>query len=116
MKLQSFVEQALLDIRLAVAGAQKKIQDQGLLVSPQVCGDSNTICTDVEFDVAVEASTEGSAKGEGGIKVIAGIFNAGGSAETDSKEKESRVSRVKFTIPLYLPPPVGTESEKTDAT
>ena len=109
MNLQAFVEQALVEIRQAVDGAHKKLAEAGLLVPGQVLGDWNTIRSKVDFDVAVEASTEGGTSGGGGIKVLAGIIDLKGGASTEVKEKEACVSRVKFSIPLYLPPPVGTE-------
>ena len=112
MNLQTFVEEALVEIRMAVEGAQRKLHERGLLVGPRLGGDTHNITSKVDFDVAVEASTEDATKGGGGIKVLAGLVDVNAKAETGVKEKESYVSRVKFTIPLYLPPAVGVDSDK----
>lgn len=103
MNLENFVQQALVEIRRAHDGAQRDLERAGLLTPRQVHGDTNTHTSKVEFDVALVASTEGN----GTLQVSAGLLGLGGRVEGTERERESITSRVKFTLPLYLPPPVG---------
>ena len=107
MNLQTFIEQSLVEIRLAYESAHSRIEKEGLLVPAQVMGEMNTHTTDIVFDVAVEASAEDTAKGGAGIKVLGGLVDVAANGGLDSSKKHSSVSRVQFTIPLYLPPAVG---------
>lgn len=54
----------------------------------------------VEFDVAVTATQSDQA--QGGIGLVAGVFGAGVKGKTGSEN--SQVSRIKFTVPIVLPP------------
>lgn len=106
MNIEEFVREALTEIRAAAAQSDSSIVNKGLHVYDYTRADQPTI-TDVEFDIAVEATSESSSSGGGGLKVATGLFNAGGEGEKGSKTSESNLSRVRFKIPLILPKAVG---------
>ena len=53
----------------------------------------------VTFDVAITVTQEQGEKG--GLGVVAGFI--AGVAQADSREGESKISRIQFTIPIALP-------------
>jgi hypothetical protein len=111
MQLSDFIVASLQEI---VAGIQKaQASDGGNLVAPQLSsgqweklGFTRVITTDngiadvqaVEFDVAVTLTREAGGKFTLGVAALGLGADAGKTASTE------QVSRVRFKIPLALPP------------
>lgn len=119
MKLQAFVSQTLKEIIKGVQQAQKYAASAGAKINPIVtgCGTQvsekrlyvesselkrNVTIEQIEFDVAVTFAD--TAQGQAG----AGVFVAGLGigAKGKSETSNSSVSRIKFNIPIALPPQV----------
>src|SRR5689334_5944122 len=117
MELKSFVTQALVEIVEGVQDAQEKLQKTGALINPQQTyyhGSQNSQSVTlgdnpnnprfgqiVEFDVSVTASEREEAQGGIGIKVASLIDLA--SVSGKSEDQNSVVSRLKFSVPVFLP-------------
>ena len=117
MELEKFIEESLKQIIQGVKNAQAgtRLPDKNLrdyaFVNPHILYTANnapkgkyyttydSLVLFVDFDVAVTTDYKEEAKGSFGIKVFGIGLGAGGSAE----EGESKVSRIKFQIPLRLP-------------
>jgi hypothetical protein len=116
MELKDFVSQTLIEIVQGVCSAQINVRSMGASVSPRMklikkdnpswIGITNepfgwdSAVLPVEFDVALTVT-----KGKGsqsGIGVVLGAVGIGGRRE--SKNSDERENRVKFVIPLSLPP------------
>lgn len=117
MKLEDFIAESLKEIINGVVAGQEHAVQHNAKVNPPVAfyrdqglvlADGETGCklTEVEFDVAVTA-TEGKSK-KGGIGVFVGSVGIGSASKSET-EHES-VSRLKFTVPVSLPP--GAERKK----
>ncbi len=114
MDLKDFVSETLVSIISGVANAQEKAKELGANVNPSGLmrnasnvssnaiwdNSNNNYAQSVNFDVAVTA--EDTAKSGAKVKVIAGIFGA--NANTESGNKSSLASRVRFSVPVLLPP------------
>lgn len=114
MDLEQFVSTALTQIVRGVLSAQEKLKDTrayvnpGLGTLPPSHGMSTVInadgslqhLRDVEFDVALTVGDKQGADGGAGIKVFGAQLGATGSVAYEN----SSVSRVKFVVPLALPP------------
>lgn len=116
MDLQEFIKATITSIARATHELQSELADIEVLVNPPSLSGKSDIKTTydptspqyyhrhlqlVEFDVAVTASEESTKDAEVGVKLIQ-VFSAGVSA-SDATGQEN-VTRVKFTIPLTLPP------------
>jgi hypothetical protein len=113
MNLQDFISQALSQIIEGVAAAQEAADKRGATVNPQLTGTTDSLASQgllwsgdataqvVQFDVAL-TTTEGTGT-KGGIGVFVGAVTLGSSGQ--SKSESSSVSRVKFAVPITLPPP-----------
>lgn len=116
MELDQFIESSLTQLVAGVTGATEAVQGAGGSINP---GAGSTMgmprgvelsgvmvpVIDIEFDVAVSASdSEGS---RGGIAVVAGFFGVGGQHTRDASNEQ--VSRLRFTVPVALPPGVSDE-------
>ena len=123
MDLQTFIESSLLQIGNAVVSARTKLCAQSIHVVPTLYHHDasgagkhkllHDMLNVIEFDVAVtvseqHASTgsykfEGEAETKGLLKVIAAdVTLKGDGTRTQTNETErSRVSRIKFEIPIY---------------
>jgi hypothetical protein len=116
MELKEFVSQTLIEIVQGVRSAQINVRSMGASVSPRMklikkgnpswIGITNepfgwdSPVLPVEFDVALTVI-----KGKGsqsGIGVVLGAVGIGGRRE--SKSSDERENRVRFVIPLSLPP------------
>jgi len=113
MSLREFVKESLVEIVQGVKEAQEETKETGALVNPRVLatgtaytyirGDGphgGLVVTQMEFDVALKLA-EGTG-GKAAIGVVAGILGIGG--EVKSEETTSHVSRLKFSVPVLLPP------------
>lgn len=108
--LSDFVEQALVAIVNGVKSAAEQVEELGGVVNPTVWEDNPSDqdypkriliakLQQVEFDIAVTSSGKKSAKGGGGFSV--GVVSVAGGG--DSVSENSKVSRIKFSVPVGLP-------------
>jgi hypothetical protein len=117
MELKSFVTQALVEIVEGVKDAQEKTQQTNALISPKDIfftrpTDENKIAIQdmngerrygqmIEFDISVTASERDETQGGVGIQVASITIGAGLSGRTE--DQNSIVSRLKFSVPVFLP-------------
>lgn len=111
MELQTFVAETLKQIIDGVVDAQAHAKSKGAVINPTGFKSSlstrTTRETDspahrqhIEFDVAVTAG-EGTEK-KGGLRIAVGALAFGGQGQATANTQS--ISRVKFTIPVFLPP------------
>jgi len=106
MNLKEFITQTLTEIAEGIRDANEPVQQAGGRAVPAV--DFVAFDDDrpqspiqlVDFDVAVTAQEESATKVGGGL-LIAGI-GLGGKTETQAQA--SSVSRIRFRVPMMLPP------------
>lgn len=117
MELKSFVTQALVEIVEGVQDAQKKLQGTGAKLNPNSTlmmrsPENRVVWLEdgrepsrfgqlVDFDVSVTASERDETQGGLGIKVASLIDLA--SVSGKSEDQNSVVSRLKFSVPVFLP-------------
>lgn len=111
MDLHDFVTQTLIQIVSGVKTAQTEAKTHGAEVNPHLTGAQSELAKHgfvwasgaaaqiVQFDVALTVVEATGTKG--GIGVFAGVVNLGSAGQ--SKNENSSVSRVKFSVPLTLP-------------
>lgn len=103
MELKDFIKTTLLETMTAVYEAQTEWQQtigKGA-INPawEDTTDLHRYGREIEFDVAVTASTNASGKANAGIKVLSLDIGAGGQMGSEN----STVSRIKFTVPIVPP-------------
>ena len=113
MDLKEFIQQALVQVAEGLTSAQAPIQNLGGMLNPSLSGNHEDLgkhglllafhstVSVVTFDIALTANTGQGTKG--GIGVIVGAVSLGSTGE--SKTESSTVSRIKFAVPMMLPPP-----------
>jgi hypothetical protein len=116
MELRDFVKATLEQIVDGAAEAQKAIREKGGIVNPtsmsfQKDGSWNTynhaMPQEVVFDVALTATDmRGSSEG---IGVFLGSISLG--KKNDTGVEQVAVTKVKFSVPLVLPPGQGLLDE-----
>ena len=111
MKLKDFVAETLKEIVDGVLEAQDYYIDKGGSVNSKDItfkSDQGVMMYDretyqpaqlIEFDVAITA-TEGT-ETKGGIGVFVGAIGLGSQGKSDTSNSSS--SRIKFSIPIFLP-------------
>jgi hypothetical protein len=113
MDLKTFVAETITQIIEGVKGAQEGAKQLGGHVNPLIAGPvapelmkhkmfvaTGGVAQFVEFDVAVTA-TEGSGS-KGGVGIVVGAFTLGSTGE--SRGEHTASSRVRFAVPVTLPP------------
>ena len=112
MNLQEFVAESLSQIVLGVKQAQSSVAATGARVAPlmrttidkesigQAEGDGGQPVYAVDFDVVVMAAAGKGTKG--GIGVVVGAIGLGSQGQSESKIGHE--SRIRFKVPLLLPP------------
>ena len=116
MELQEFVAQALSQIIQGVKSVQQTSSESGATINPEIpnlhlvkqgfmsttkaASDEGNPVLFVEFDTAVTVVEGEGGKAGAGINVFG--INAGISLGT--KDESSTVSRIKFKVPIILPP------------
>lgn len=108
MELQEFIRSVLVQIVRGVESAQSELKDSKATINPlgikaQIALEQNKEAPEfnnVEFEVAVEVKSQGEQSGGVGIQVA--IFKMG--IEGKKLETESHVSKLRFAIPIHLPP------------
>lgn len=113
MQLKEFIHQSLTQIVKGIANAQKDVLETGARINPSTTEAENSktpILNDpinkgfsalqnIEFDVAITVTEGSEDKIGGGLKIAA--FGIGG--ETKAENKNSTISRLKFTVPMIFP-------------
>jgi hypothetical protein len=112
MNLQDFVSETIMQIVSGVKAAQAVSAEHGSKVNPKLMSNydyasqhgflwcDSEYAQIVQFDVALTATKESGAKG--GIGLFVGAVSIG--ATKGSNSENTSVSRVKFSVPLVLPP------------
>ena len=108
MELQSFITTAIVSIVRGVEDAQRQLKDSKATINPE--GVAKQIALEnlkdpgavnsVEFEVAVEVKSSGEQGGGVGIQIA--VFKMG--IEGRESESHSHVSRLRFAVPILLPP------------
>ena len=112
MELKTFIQHTIEQIVEGVSDAQSSIASKGGIINPaslqfQKEGQWNTyqhaIPQEVAFDVGLTSTDKtGTA---GGIGVFLGAVTLGSKGQSGTEE--TAVTKVKFTVPLVLPPGKG---------
>lgn len=92
MELREFIKCTLEDVANGVRDAHQAITTTGGFVG--YAKDQG-----VAFDVAVTATESG----ESGRKVGITVWGVGGGTDSKAQNVNTTVSRVKFTVPMYMP-------------
>jgi hypothetical protein len=108
MELQEFIRSVLVQLVRGVEQAQSELKDSKATINPlgikaEIALRENKETpsfTNVEFEVAVEVKTQGEQSGGVGIQVA--VFKVG--IDGKKTEAESHVSRLRFAVPVHLPP------------
>lgn len=112
MDLKEFIRETLTSKIEASKEIQKKYEGDGIIINPPVnYKDRLTFLEDsehhthrrieeVQFDVAVTASSDKA----GGAKAGLRVFSAEVGANKSNQQSREEVSRVRFSIPLVLSP------------
>jgi len=112
MNLKNFITQSLVDIMTGLKDAQDQLKDSHSRICPTLsqaitpAGQQALIGVStkgqaialVEYDVAVEVSTDGAG---GEIRVAAGVISGG--LQGKFKDTERRAARLKFSVPVAYP-------------
>jgi hypothetical protein len=108
MELQEFIQTVLVSVVRGVEGAQKELKDSKAIVNPE--GFKRQIAleqlkespgfTDVEFEVAVEVKNSTEQGGKVAVQVAVFNMDFGGKKEGAALH----ASRIKFAVPVHLPP------------
>ena len=108
MELQSFITTVLISLVRGVEDAQNQLKGSKATINPE--GFSKQIAleemkdpqgiSDVEFEVTVEVKKTGDQSGGVGIQVA--VFTMG--IDGKKSDSESHFSRLKFSVPVLLPP------------
>lgn len=116
MELRAFIKDTLEQIVAGVSDANAAITAQGGVINPSSMsfheGGKNTVHyhpmpQTVEFDIALE--TISRAGGTEGVGVFMGAVNLG--KRNDKSDQSTALTKVKFTVPLVLPPGKGLIKE-----
>lgn len=94
MELQTFIETTIKEISAAINMSSQEIINQSI-----GGGISDFSIMNVEFDIAVSASSESESQAGGKVTVFE-VIRVGGKAS--DKEASQSISRIKFTVPLRL--------------
>ena len=108
MELQEFIRTALVQLVKGVESAQNDLKTSKAAINPlgtkaQIALEQNRETpsfTNVEFEVAVEVKNSGEQSGGVGIQIA--VFKMG--IDGKKAESESHMSRLRFTVPVHLPP------------
>lgn len=98
MELRDFIKTSLVDILGGIQDAQSEVNENASAkgaINPAF-GELKDVMEKVEFDIAVTAGSESGGKMGGSINVYAAKFNAGIFGKTN----DSKVSRLKFSVPI----------------
>ena len=120
MQLKAFVKETLIQIIEGVKEAQEQVLVSGAIVNPKgffterdtikwlperATGEHWREGQVVDFDVSVTVSETDEARGGLGIQIASTVIGVGVSGK--SEEQNSTISRLKFSVPLFLPETSG---------
>lgn len=108
MELQEFISTVLVSLVRGVEDAQRQLKDSKATINPlgirsQIALEQNKETpefTNVEFEVALEVQSKGEQSG--GVGVQMAVFKVG--VDGKNFESESQVNRLRFSVPVHLPP------------
>jgi len=118
MELKMFVKETLSQIIEGVKEAQTEANESGAIINPmgyftdsgrnvikwlpkRATGGEWREGQIVEFDVSVVVSEKDETQGGAGIQIASMVIGMGVSAK--SADENSMVSKLKFSVPLFLP-------------
>ncbi|WP_026954687.1 hypothetical protein [Algoriphagus vanfongensis] len=111
MELKEFIKQSLTQIAQGVKESQEDLLEVGAIVVPDKTyknADSFFIKTDsigrqevTEINFKIGVTINESSESKGGIGVMSGFLNIGGSIESGNSNQN--VNTIEFTIPMVLP-------------
>lgn len=111
MDLKRFITQSLVEIMTGLREAQQKLSDTDAKICPRIVRDlpettpfigiagNDRYVSQIDYDIAVEASSAGGGGIEGGINVLSASF--GGKVSTEDSAKTA--SRIRFSVPVIYP-------------
>ena len=112
MDLKDFIKEVINAITNATNELKSELYETGVIINPPTNGGSNNTfevggtqhtlrrVQNIEFDLALTTSTSTTGGGKGGLKIFVVEANVGVTHARTNEE----ASRVKFSIPLALPP------------
>lgn len=108
MELQEFISSVLVSIVRGVEDAQAQLKNSKATINPlgvkaQIALEQNKETPEfhnVDFEVAVEVLSKGEQSA--GIGVQIAVFKVG--VNGNKLESESQVSKLRFSVPVHLPP------------
>jgi hypothetical protein len=108
VELREFISTVLVSVVRGVEDAQSELKDSKASINPlgikaQIALEQNKdtpAFTNVEFEVGVEVQNKDGQGGHVGVRIA--LFRAG--VEGKSLTFESHVSRLRFAVPVHLPP------------
>ncbi|WP_103258748.1 trypco2 family protein [Tabrizicola aquatica] len=112
MDLKDFIKETVKAITEAAHELKSELADVGAIVNPPTngsradtyksagAGDILRRVQNIEFDVALTTTSSVAAGGKAGLKIFV-VEASGDAAHTKANEE---VSRIKFSIPIALPP------------
>ena len=123
MELQEFVAEALSQIINGVKSVQQMSSESGATINPEIpnhhlekqgfmsttktAGDKSNPVLFVEFDTAVTVTEGDGVKAKAGINVFGSNIGIG----IGTKDESSTVSRLKFKVPIVLPPQLPPQKQ-----
>ena len=112
MELKAFIKETLEQIVEGVSDAAALVDTKGGVINPSSLqyheAGKNTVIyhpmpQTVEFDIALESIEKGG--GTEGVGVFMGAINLG--KKNDKSVESTALTKVRFTVPLVLPPGRG---------
>lgn len=123
MDLKDFIKETITAIIQSTSELQRDFEAVGALVNPPIFSKEGSVYDHdnenytrrrvevVEFDVAVTAESEI----KGGAKAALRVFSLDASVDGGAGKRSENVSRVRFSIPIVLPPSEVEKSNRTKA-
>ena len=104
MQLKTFVAQTLVEVMQGVKDAQAQAKELGgyINIGQYTLQNGSLPIQAIEFDVAVTVTSGKETSGGIGVYVPALALGSKGKSESNHES----VSRIKFTVPVVLPPPM----------
>lgn len=97
MELKDFIEQSVSEIVEATQNLKQKYNKDNSSIAPRFSANINDVLHNINFDIAVTTSENGTAKA--GSKI--GISVLGANVNGEKGFTNENCSRIKFSIPFY---------------
>lgn len=118
MELKEFIKGVISDITNAVKECQDEVQNGSIISPPNGSTEQRMSLQNrpyeishIDFEVAITAETKTTESKEGGIGISVLSAFIGGKTSDDETLNSENVSKVRFSIPIVLPPS-DTKEEK----